>query len=457
MFLGSRDGLVDVLTVDLNGDGNEEVLAINEDNDRLKIFEGDNLGGLTRLNDVLVGRAPRAVATADLDGDGTLELITANRAGRSISVLTGDLESGYTVADFAVDGAPIDVEVSDLDGDGNADIVVLDEFNNGLFVFAGNGTTTLDAPVATALGDSPSKFILADANGDGNVDAVVTLPETNRVLILSGDGAGGFDAPVFVTTESAPSDVVVVDLNDDGNADLAITLPDSDVLSVHYGLGGNQFARAQQITVGDTPTRVTAADADEDGRVDLIVTNSGDDTASVIFNRFDPNEVYRYDADAIDPDGDTLNYRVVDGPGGLFIDSSTGEVIWAASPDQVGLHTVVLEADDGRGGIATQQFVIDVQPATENSSPLIATEPVTTIGANESFEYQVQSLDDDNDSLRYRIIDGPEGATIDPITGLLQWDGRTDAAIQLAPFGSRTTGNVTVLADESLQPAEYYG
>ena len=449
---GSRDGLVDILSVDLNGDGNEEVLAINEDNDRLKIFVGDNLGGLTRHNDVLIGRAPRAVATADLDGDGVLELITANRAGSSISVLSGDLVSGYTVADFDVDGAPVDVEVSDLDGDGNPDIVVLDEFNNALWVFAGNGTSTLDAPVAVALGDVPSKFVLADANGDGNIDAVVTLPESNRVMILGGDGAGGFDAPVYVAVESAPSDVAVVDHNDDDNADLAITIPGSGVLSVHYGLGNNQFARAQQISVGDTPTRVTAADADEDGRIDLIVTNSGDNTASVIFNRFDPNEVYRYDADATDPDGDDLDYRVVDGPGGLFIDSSTGEAIWAASPDQVGQHTVTLEANDGRGGIATQQFIIDVQPSTENSAPLIATQPVATIGANESFEYQVNSIDDDNDSLRYRIIDGPEGATIDPVTGLVQWDGRTDAAIKLGYAGGSTVGNVVIPADPSLRP-----
>ncbi len=451
-LFGVRDGLVDVLTIDLNGDGNEEVLTINEDNDRLKIFVGDNLGGLTRIDDVLLGRAPRAVATADLDGDGTLELITANRAGRSISVLSGDLESGYSVVDFDVDGAPVDVEVADLDGDGNEDVVVLDEFNNALWVFSGNGTTTLDTPVAVALGDVASKFVLADANGDGTIDAVVTLPETNRAMIVGGIGFQPVDAPIYVTTESAPGDIAVVDLNDDGNADLAVTLPDSNVLSVHYGLGGNQYARAQQVAVGENPTRVTAADADEDGRVDLVVTNSGDDTASVIFNRFDPNEIYRYDANAIDPDGDSLDYRVVDGPGGLFIDSATGEVIWAASPGQVGQHTVVLEANDGRGGVATQQYVIDVQPSNENSAPLIATEPVATIGANESFEYQAGSIDDDNDSLRYRIIDGPEGATIDPVTGLVQWDGRTDAAIKLGYAGFRTPGNVEVPGDSSLQP-----
>ena len=87
------------LAVDLNGDGNEEILAVNEHNDRLKLFVGDNLGGLTRQPDLLTGRAPKAVTTADLNGDGQPELITANRAGRSLSVFTGSIAEGYTHED----------------------------------------------------------------------------------------------------------------------------------------------------------------------------------------------------------------------------------------------------------------------------------------------------------------------------------------------------------------------
>ncbi len=62
-YYGTRNGLVDQLAVDLDSDGNEEVLAVNEANDRLKIFTGDNLDRLNRQTDLLTGRAPQAVTT----------------------------------------------------------------------------------------------------------------------------------------------------------------------------------------------------------------------------------------------------------------------------------------------------------------------------------------------------------------------------------------------------------
>ena len=353
----------------------------------------------------------------DLDGDGALELITANRAGGSVSVFSGSIDTGYTSVEYPVGNGPVDLASADLDGDGRMDLAVLDDGANAIWIFSGDGTTLLADPMAVALGDVPGRFTLADATGDGRIDAVVTLPESNRLMILPGDGAGDFSTPVYVNVQASPSDVAVVDLNDDGRPELAATLADLDVLSLFYGRGNNQFATAQHVQVGDRPTRVTLTDADEDGRMDMIVTNTGDSTASVLYNRFDPNEVYRYPSTAIDPDGDSLTYSVVQGPGGLFIDSDTGEVVWAASPDQVGMHQVTIAADDGRGGIATQSFKIDVQPARENAAPLIATEPTSTIGAGETFEYRAGAIDGDGDPLRYRIISGPDGATIDPTTG----------------------------------------
>ncbi|MCA9128356.1 MAG: VCBS repeat-containing protein, partial [Planctomycetales bacterium] len=452
LWAGARDGLVDVLAIDLNGDGNEEVLAVNENNDRLKLFVGDNLGNLTRQRDLLTGRAPKAVTTADLDGDGQLELITANRADRSVTVFSGDLEQGYTGVDYAVPGATIDVAAADIDGDGNVDVVVLDDANNSLWVFSGNGTNTLDTPTAIPLGDTPKRLELADATGDGSIDAVITLPDSNRVMILSGIGFQPVNPPVYVDLASSPDDVKIIDLNDDGHPDLAVTLPEGNTLSVHYGRGNNQFAKAQLINVGASPTRVAATDADEDGRMDLVVTNSGDSTASVIYNRFDPNEVYRYDADAIDPDDDPLTYSIVDGPGGLIINETTGALLWAASPDQVGVHDVSLSADDGRGGIATQSFKIEVEAARENASPLIATEPASKIGAGESFTYNIDAIDNDRDTIRYRLVDGPDGVQLDPTTGELTWDGRQDMAMRF-DYGSSaiSTGGIVVPADESFK------
>jgi YD repeat-containing protein len=452
-FYGTRNGLVDQLAVDLDGDGNEEILAVNEANDRIKIMVGDNLDRLNRRVDLLSGRAPQAVATGDLNGDGRPEIITANRAGRSISVFSGSLASGYTSTDILVGSAPIDVLTRDINVDGHTDVLVLDDVANAVWVLTGSASGVLSTPVAIALGDKPGKFTVADAIGDGQLDAVITLPDSNHLMILRGIGFQPVAAPIYISLTSSPSDIQVTDLNADGNPDLATTLPNSNVLSVLYGRGNNQFARAQNISVGDKPTRVTLADTDEDGRMDLIVANSGDNTASVIYNRFDPNEVYRYDSDAIDPDNDTLTYSIVDGPGGLIINSQTGALLWAASPDQVGEHTVTLAANDGRGGIATQSFKINVQPARDNALPLIATEPNTKIGAGETFTYQATALDNDRDTLRYSLIDAPPGATIDPTTGKVAWDARADRALSFAPHGINSQGRVEIESHPSLRPA----
>lgn len=449
LYAGRRDDLVDQMTVDLNGDGNEEVIVVQEQMERMQIFVGDNLGGFTRQPDLQTGRAPKAVAAGDLDGDGVSELITANRASRSLSVYSGDLENGYTSTEFPVGAGPIDIVAAHLNGDEHLDLLALDDTENALWLIAGDGSTTLTTPVSIALGDKPSRVVVADATGDDILDAVVTLPETSRLMILPGNGDGSFDSPIYVALEAAPEDVAVTDLNSDGNPDLATTISSLNVLSVIYGRGNHQFAKPQQIQVGEAPLRVVAADADDNGRLDLLVTNSGDATVSVIYNRFDPNEVYRYDADAVDPDDDPLTYSIVDGPGGLIINSETGQLLWAASPDQVGVHEVTLAADDGRGGIATQSFKIQVEPARENSAPIIAALPTDAIGADEPFSFDVQALDNDGHPLRYRLLDGPEGAAIDPTSGRVTWDGRTQAM----EYGkAEAGGQINVPSDASLKP-----
>ncbi|MEM7312096.1 MAG: putative Ig domain-containing protein, partial [Planctomycetota bacterium] len=153
---------------------------------------------------------------------------------------------------------------------------------------------------------------------------------------------------------------------------------------------------------------------------------------------------------AIDPDDDALTYSIESGPGGLLINAESGALLWAASPDQVGVHDVTIVADDGRGGRATQSFKIEVEPARENSAPIIASTSVEQIGANEAFSYTVEAIDSDRHALRYRLLDGPAGSVLDPVTGELTWDTRHDAALSTHVPYSRT-GGVRVPASESFE------
>ncbi|MEO8272056.1 MAG: LamG-like jellyroll fold domain-containing protein, partial [Aureliella sp.] len=277
------------------------------------------------------------------------------------------------------------------------------------------------------MGDQPAAFTLSDIDNDGNLDAVITLPNSNRVMLLSGNGDGTFSNPSYVAIPSSPKGVAAADLNQDGIVDLAISLPEDDQVALLFGIGHKRFAAPQAIHVGDTPNSIAIQDANRDGRLDILVTNSGDDTASIILNKYDPTQVYRYTVVAMDPDDDAVEYTLSSGPGGMIFDAQSGEVQWAPTADQVGLQQVTLQASDGRGGIATQQFTIAVEPARSNAQPVFTSQPDKTVAADGTFAYTSRAVDNDSDPIRYRLVDAPAGASIDPISGEVQWDPRGGA------------------------------
>jgi RHS repeat-associated protein len=95
------------------------------------------------------------------------------------------------------------------------------------------------------------------------------------------------------------------------------------------------------------------------------------------------HQLYSYDVDANDPNGDTLIYSLQISPAGMLIDSNTGLITW--TPTSTGDVNVTVLVDDNNGETDTQSFVINV---TDNTSPVVtppaditieATGPMTTV------------------------------------------------------------------------------
>lgn len=425
VFSGSRPGLSSVASVDINGDGNLDVLAINTDNSHVKRLLGNGQGGFIRQSDLLVGPGPVSLATGDFNADGKLDFVTANRSGKSVSIMLAEGDGSYTRSDVQLDAIPIDVQVADLNGDGKLDLAVIDTFQDTLQILLGVGTGVFQSARIIPLGDVPSSLTFSDIDSDGRLDAVIALSQSNRIMILEGQGDAAFSSARYVATSSAVKSVAATDLNQDGRVDIVATLPEEDQVAVFFGIGSNRFAEPQRIHVGAQPNSLVLQDSNGDGRTDILVTNSGDSTASVILNKYDPTKVYHYQAVAVDPDSDPIDYSIASGPGGMIFDATTGEISWAPSADQVGLQKVVLQASDGRGGLATQQFTIAVAPAQDNAAPVFTSQPPSSIAADSSFNYSATAIDNDKDTLRYRIVAGPTGSSIDPVTGAVKWDARS--------------------------------
>jgi fibro-slime domain-containing protein/RHS repeat-associated protein len=91
------------------------------------------------------------------------------------------------------------------------------------------------------------------------------------------------------------------------------------------------------------------------------------------------NVPYIYDADAVDPDGDSLRYTFVSAPDGVVFDEATGKLLWTPTASQIGTQSVVLRIEDGNGGTATQEFKVLVQQTPGNHVPVIVSDPIKVI------------------------------------------------------------------------------
>src|SRR5665648_86578 len=123
------------------------------------------------------------------------------------------------------------------------------------------------------------------------------------------------------------------------------------------------------------------------------------------------DELYSYQVEAIDSDGDDLNYSLMIKPEGMSIDSKNGLISWTPINNQVGIHQVTIEVSDGKLDVP-QNFKIEV--SNVNNPPQILTYTPVSLNAGvnegESIKFEVQAQDIDlNTTLSYQwLLNGKE-------------------------------------------------
>ncbi|MEC4811704.1 MAG: putative Ig domain-containing protein [Scytonema sp. PMC 1069.18] len=160
-------------------------------------------------------------------------------------------------------------------------------------------------------------------------------------------------------------------------------------------------------------------------------------------------KLFSYQAKALDLDGDTITYSlVVDAPNtpvGLSINSTTGQVEWTPTAQQMGGSLnpgytsgvepwqILIRATDGKGGEAFQSLNVIVDPlmtdptdptTTINRAPEITSTPRTTTRLGNSYLYEIEATDPDGDALSYSLLSKPEGMTISD--GAIVWTPTPD-------------------------------
>ncbi|MCB9896487.1 MAG: VCBS repeat-containing protein [Planctomycetes bacterium] len=313
----------DVAVGDVDGDGDEDVLAITTigQPNVLWINQGGVQAGVEgefaqQVSGPLVNGTSNGFAAefGDLDGDGDLDLAIANRQGQDNELYTnqGGAQAGLEGDFVAVVGDPAtnsggntrDVRLADVDGDADLDLFYAN--SNGepglLFVNQGGsqagiqGTFLPDGGSAFPGGDSYGAEF-ADVDGDGDLDLFVAnrVGGANVLYLNQGGsqlGTPGAFAPALGSAVAIDADSFAGSFGDlDGDGDLDLFVANDGVNMLFTNQGGTQggvegdfvSVTGQDPVLVDAPSRRAEwGDIDGDGDVDLSVPDTNGD-----------NELYR--------------------------------------------------------------------------------------------------------------------------------------------------------------------
>ncbi|CAM3335425.1 T9SS type A sorting domain-containing protein [Aequorivita lipolytica] len=366
-----------IYAADLDNDGDIDVLGVSSSLDRVVWYE--NLDGLGNFGPE-IGIAGNAdggfsVIAIDLDGDGDNDVVSASDgsglAWHENLDGSGDFSFRIIIDDNLVNSRS--VVAADMDGDGDLDVV-------------GNGNAPDVAKIfwyenLDGLGNFGSRRVIrdfasysngifvADADGDNDMDVFSASPGDNEVAWYENiDGLGNFGPKIVITnTLDSAWTVYVADLDNDGDNDVLSTLAETfggEVVRFENLDGQGTYGTKNVITTEvQFPRHVYAADIDNDGDIDVISASQNDDKIAWYENMtiigIDENQL------------DTVKIYPNPTNGLVFIDSKTENIVGASVFDILGKKVLQQNGNIQEVDITNLQSGIYFLTITTDSGELV--------------------------------------------------------------------------------------
>jgi hypothetical protein len=125
------DGAQSVIAVDVDGDGDIDVLSASFNDDRIAWYENDGNEAFMAHTISTAANGAAGVFAADVDGDGDTDVLSASAFDDTIAWHENDGSENFTThaISTAADGA-VGVFAADVDGDGDTDVLSASTFDD---------------------------------------------------------------------------------------------------------------------------------------------------------------------------------------------------------------------------------------------------------------------------------------------------------------------------------------
>lgn len=287
----SGNGPRDIRIADLDGDGDNDLVAMNYDDDNVSIFKNNGDGTFAAKTNYPLGDNPLFLALSDVDNDGNVDIISTNSFGLSLSVLKNNGNGTFAAkVDYPTPYQSRTVVASDVNGDGFVDLIAPTESKDSVSVFMNNGDGTFADDLEYLTGDGPFGVTVADFDGNGSLDIITSNYASKNISVLLNNSDGTFGAHVDYAAGEAPRGVINADIDNDGDLDIIvanISGISSGSISVLKNNGNGTFAANVDYPVDFGATHPFVQDVDGDGDIDILSANSSASNFSLFKNNGD--------------------------------------------------------------------------------------------------------------------------------------------------------------------------
>jgi len=281
------EGAASVFAADIDGDGDMDILSASAYGNKVAWYENVDGTGNFSLEKIITTNTLGAysVFAIDIDGDGDMDVLSASSNDNKIAWYEntnglGSFDTQQIITTNVTEA--LSVFAIDIDGDGDADVLSASQQDNKIAWYENtDGLGAFGAQqIISELADGASSVFAADLDGDGDID-VLSASYEKIAWYENTDGLGDFDIEDVITTNIVGGrSVYAGDMDGDGDLDVLSTSSGDSKLAWYENVGGQGLFGSQQIISDnlDGATSVIAVDLDNDNVLDVVSSFGNDDT-----------------------------------------------------------------------------------------------------------------------------------------------------------------------------------
>lgn len=278
-----------VQAADLDGDGDEDILAACRVSDRVIWYENDGTGNFSKQKVITKDLEGALFSYAvDIDGDNNLDVLSTSYDDKTIVWYKNDGTGVFSEQQLISisPGTITTINYFDIDGDGDIDVLSGSYYVNEIAWYENDGEGNFSIKHIIAANFSGGVSISSnDINGDGTIDITISSNWDTHIRWYANDGEGNFSfqQQVTIINDYGATNVFLEDLDQDGDNDLIYLVcdndsqndNDNDIIAWFPNDGLGNFGGEQIISsILTGPRFIHIVDLGNDGDLDIVAIST---------------------------------------------------------------------------------------------------------------------------------------------------------------------------------------